>query len=134
VLGNVFAVFDDTRRGQQKATEHFLRAGELGLGKGFFRIAEIHLKKHRNWDDARLFLKRAAEKYHVPSIVILADEASVGYFKVNTGLHHIIQEDHRRTPDHEEAFRLYREGARLGDAGCCVRLGAYYHQGMAGHK
>jgi hypothetical protein len=65
-----------TGRANERQKNTSLRAAELGLGEGFFRIAEIHLI-HHNWDDARLFLKRAAEKLHVVALGILAKEAQV---------------------------------------------------------
>ena len=41
-LGDLAVNFEAaTRRGQHMATEHFLRAGELGYGEGFSRIAEF---------------------------------------------------------------------------------------------
>jgi hypothetical protein len=67
---------DDTRRGNQKAKAHFQFAGELGLGEGFGRIADIHLK-NRNWDEARRYYQMGAEKLHVLSICNLAKEADL---------------------------------------------------------
>jgi TPR repeat protein len=67
----------------------------------------------------------AASKFRVGSIICLGADAAIGYFNFD----HITQENDRRAPDWEEAFRLYREGARLGDATCCGRLGACYLDG-----
>jgi TPR repeat protein len=55
----------------------------------------------------------------------LANEASAGYFVFDT----IIQEDERHVPDLKEAFRLYREAARMGHANSCARLGHCYLHG-----
>jgi MYND finger len=60
-LGNLFETFDDTRRGVQKAKENFLRAGELGYGEGFTRIAETYIKEG-NWDEARRFYRMGANR------------------------------------------------------------------------
>jgi MYND finger/Sel1 repeat len=120
--------FDDetetTRRGEKKAKEHYLRAGELGYGAGFSRTAEIYIK-NRKWDEARQFYRMAAAKFHPHALHTLAADAALGYLVFDQN----IQEDDRRTPDLEEAFRLYREGARLGYAKCCSRLGDCYHEG-----
>jgi uncharacterized protein len=48
---------------------------------------------------------------------------------VTISLAEIIQEDNRRAPDLQEAFRLYQDGARLGHAGCCYHLGECYFAG-----
>jgi TPR repeat protein len=125
MLGDIFAQLDDdTRRGEQKAKEHFLRAGELGLGEGFSRAAEICIK-NRNWGEAKQLYERAAEEVDVDGIRELACEARYGYFGLGT----IIQEDQIRQPDLEGAARLFREGARLGDAFCCGGLARCYRLG-----
>jgi TPR repeat protein len=110
------------RKEEHKAKEHFLRAGELGFGEGYCRFAEICRKK-RNFEEARRYYKMAAEKFHVIAIYNLANEAFHGGFAGD-------QEDHRREPDLEGAFHFYREGARLGHAGCCHVLGQCYREGM----
>jgi TPR repeat protein len=128
-LGDLLVRLDGTRRGEQKAKEHFLRSGELGYGEGFFQIARIHLQ-HRNWDDARLLCKKAAEKLHVMALAVLATEAMLGYFAFPGN----IQEDHRRPPDVDEAFRFLLEGARLGNTECCLHLGNCYVHGCGTEK
>jgi MYND finger len=60
-LGSRILLFDDTPRGEQKAKEHFVRAGELGYGEGFSCVAEINIGA-RNWDEARRFYLLAADK------------------------------------------------------------------------
>jgi hypothetical protein len=67
----------------------------------------------------------AADRMHVHAICNLAIEAIQGFF--DSG--HFIQEDNRREPDLEEGFRLFLEGARLGHAYCCARLGECYLDG-----
>lgn len=56
---------------------------------------------------------------HVIAIFTLAIEPRQGYF----ALDQVLQEDQRREPDLEEAFRLCLEGARLRhNDGCCGPL------------
>jgi Sel1 repeat len=73
----------------------------------------------------------AAEKYDVLAIAVLAADAKNGYFMFDSGFHGGATgpEDLRRPPDLEEAFRLYREGDRIGDAFCCSCLGQCYLDG-----
>jgi TPR repeat protein len=87
--------------------------------------------KIQNWEDARLFYKKAAEKLHVVALGTIAADAALGVFDFDAAFQFgpITQEDNRRPPDWEESFRLYREAARLGHAGCCARLGQYYRLG-----
>jgi TPR repeat protein len=125
-LGGVFLGFDDTRRGEQKAKEQFLRAGELGFGEGYSRLAEISIN-HRNWQEAKLFYQKAAERYQVTAICALAGEAARGYFDFGDG--DAVQEDSKSPPDWEKAFCLFREGARLGCGVCCHDLGVCYRDG-----
>jgi MYND finger len=61
-LGELFANYDDSRRGDGKAKDHFLHAGQLGLGEGFSRVAELYIKR-RNWDEARRYYHLAAQKF-----------------------------------------------------------------------
>jgi tetratricopeptide (TPR) repeat protein len=129
-LGQYILEFDDnTRRGERKAKEHFLHAGELGWGEGFIGVATIYLK-HRNWEEARRYYEMAAQKFHVNALCILGLEAAQGFFHVND----IVQEDHRRPPDLDKAFRLFQEGAQLGDAECCAQLGYCHYVGNGTEK
>jgi TPR repeat protein len=106
-LGQLFSQFDDTARGEKKAIEYFSRVGELGLGVGFKRVAEIYIK-NRNWDEARRYFHKAADKFHADSICILGIEAALGFFlNDGAGENSTLEADQSREPDLAEAFRLF---------------------------
>jgi TPR repeat protein len=117
----------NTFKTDKKAKASFLRAGELGLGEGYTRLAEVYFEK-RNWDETRRYYQKGADLMNVRAINALAIEAQLGYFNPH-GVG-VIQEDQRRPPDLNEAFRLTELGARLGDSISCTNLAMFYSDGI----
>lgn len=114
-----------TLKMEKKAKATFLRAGDMGFGEGYSRVAEMYIEK-REWEEARCYYEKAAELCHVVAIDNLASEASQGYFQFGN----IVQQDKRRPPDLEAGYRWYKEGARLGYPLSCGGLSHCYLEGM----
>jgi TPR repeat protein len=95
--------------GEQKAKESYLRAGDLGLGEGYRRLAEIYVK-YGDKAVAMQYYHKAAERLDPVAITALGLEAE-------------------QRQDYQEAFRRFRQAASLGHPYACTRLGFCFISG-----
>jgi TPR repeat protein len=106
-LGQTYLMDPSIPNRQQKAMESYLRAGEIGFGQGYSRLAEIHLHD-QNRSEARKYYRLAAEKKDVNAIDVIGTEARAGYFLLANRVS--VQPPSRwRTPDLKEAYQWLRK-------------------------
>jgi len=107
-----------------KVKDFYEKAGELGLGEAYSRLAEEYAKRGE-WESVRTCYQKAAELDHAMALYCLAIEARNGYFDFGHG---IIQ-DSQRTPDEKECFRLMKKAAKLDHVIASTCVGCFYKEG-----
>jgi TPR repeat protein len=126
VLGETYLCGNDIQKGH----EYLLKAGKLGLGEGYARLAEYYATREQNWDQARRFYQKAAKLHHPVAAHISGCQALQGYFHVSDG----VTEHERRPPDYQEAFQFFQISSSLDFGPGCVGLGKLYAEGKGTEK
>jgi TPR repeat protein len=107
-----------------------LKAGKLGLGEGYARLADDYATREQNWDQARRFYQKAVELHDPVAAHTLGTQARWGYFHISNG----VTEHERRPPDYQEAFHFYQISASLDCGPGCAGLGKLYAEGKGTEK
>jgi TPR repeat protein len=109
------------------AKAYLEKAGELGNGEGYSRLAELY-RYEGNWGDVKRFYKKAADLNHVVAIQCLAVEALCGVFMFGESVPPEVRQV-PRTSDPKEFFRLSKKAAELDFPPGYYLLGVCYKEG-----
>ena len=104
---------------RQHAMKCFKRAGKLGLGLGYFLLADSYIRK-QSWKEAMRYYGMAAHRLDMSGIHKMGIHALYGYVDPRQ------PEEQKLDPDFEEAYRWFLAGAQLGHADCCINLAIFY--------